>query len=61
MEVFKPRGASQPRKPTTNEQRNGQIINTPRYSQLGGLSSAGKGGFKNGLNIKLPGDGKKVI
>ena len=28
MELFKPRGASAPRRPTDNNQRNGQVINT---------------------------------
>ena len=42
MDLFKPRGASSPRSPITNQQQNGQIVNTPRYSPLGGLSSASK-------------------
>lgn len=37
MDLFKPRGASAPRNPTDNNQKNGQIINTPRYSEFGGL------------------------
>lgn len=61
MDVFKPRGASQPRKPTTDQQNNGRIINPPRYDRLGGLTGAGKIGSKNALSIKPPGDGKKVI
>lgn len=61
MDVFKPRGASQPRKPTTDQQKNGQIINTPRYARMGGLTGAGKAGSKNDLSIKPPGDGRKVI
>ena len=42
MELFKPRGAASPRRPTDNNQKNGQIINTPRYSQFGGLTSTAK-------------------
>ena len=61
MDLFKPRGASAPRRPTDNNQQNGQIVNTPRYSQLGGLSTASKTGPKNRMGIKPPGDGKKVI
>lgn len=62
MDLFKPRGAGQPRRPTDNNQQNGQIVNTPRFSQLGGLSSATKYvGGKNRMTIKPPGDGKKVI
>ena len=47
MDLFKPRGAASPRKPTDNNQKNGQVINTPRYSEFGGLSSAPKAGYKN--------------
>jgi len=61
MDLFKPRGASQPRRPTTDQQMNGQIVNTPRFSRLGGLDGASKAGSKNKMSIKPPGDGKKVI
>ena len=42
MDLFKPKGAAAPRRPTDNTQQNGQIHNTPRFSQFGGLNSAGK-------------------
>mgnify|MGYP003334165406 CR=1 FL=1 len=42
MDLFKPRGASQPRRPTTDQQQNGQIVNTPRYSRFGGLTNPAK-------------------
>jgi hypothetical protein len=61
VDLFKPRGASAPRNPTDNNQKNGQIVNTPRYSQFGGLSSAPKGGHKNMMTTSRPGDTKKVI
>jgi hypothetical protein len=61
MELFKPRGAASPRRPTDNNQKNGQIINTPRYSQFGGLTSTAKAGFKNMMTTSNPGDTKKVI
>ena len=61
MELFKPRGASAPRRPTDNNQKNGQVINTPRYSQFGGLSASNKAGYKNMMNLSQPGDTKKVI
>lgn len=61
MDLFKPRGASQPRRPTTDQQMNGQIVNTPRYARLGGLDGASKAGSKNKMSIKPPGDGRKVI
>ena len=61
MDLFKPRGAAQPRRPTSDVQQNGQITNTPRYSQLGGLSNGAKTGPKSKYAIRPPGDGKKVI
>ncbi len=61
MDLFKPRAASAPRAPTDNNQQNGQIVNTPRYAEFGGLSGAAKAGPKNRMNVQKPGDGKKVI
>jgi hypothetical protein len=61
MDLFKPRKAAAPRNPTTDQQQNGQITNTPRYAHLGGLSNASKTGSKNIYKIVPPGDGKKVI
>jgi hypothetical protein len=46
MELFKPKGALQPRRPTDNTQQNGQIVNTPRFSEMGGLTNAAKAGSK---------------
>lgn len=61
MDLFKPRGAQSVRRPTDNNQQNGQIVNTPRYATLGGLSGAAKIGSKNKMAIRPPGDGRKVI
>lgn len=61
MDVFKPRGAASPRNPTSNEQKNGQIVNTPRFSQFGGLSNSTKATHKNSMTLSKPGDTKKVI
>jgi hypothetical protein len=60
LDLFKPRGAAAPRRPTDNNQQNGVITNTPRFAQLGGLSAPGKIG-KMGMAVQKPGDGKKVI
>lgn len=61
-DLFKPRGAATVRRPTDNNQKNGQIVNTPRYSQFGGLSNASKTGTKSTYhNLSKPGDTKKVI
>jgi hypothetical protein len=61
MDLFKPRGAQSPRRPTDNKQQNGQVINTPRFSDMGGLSGPSKIGKRNGLTMSHPGDTKKVI
>jgi len=61
MDLYKPRGASQPRRPTDNNQQNGQIVNTPRYSHFGGLSGSTKTGARNKMSLSKPGDTKKVI
>ena len=61
MELFKPRGNMSPRRPTDNTQKNGQIVNTPRYATFGGLKDAAKIGSKNKMTLSKPGDGKKVI
>ena len=61
MDLFKPRGAQSVRRPTDNNQQNGQIVNTPRYATMGGLKGAAAIGTKNKLAIRPPGDGRKVI
>jgi hypothetical protein len=61
MDLFKPRGAAAPRRPTDNNQQNGQIVNTPRFSEFGGLDAAGKTGPKNKMTLVPPSGGKKVI
>ena len=61
MDLFKPRGANNPRRPTDNTQQTGVVTNTPRYSQLGGLDQANAIGAKNKMQVQKPGDGKKVI
>jgi len=60
MDLFKPRGAAAPRRPTDNNQNNGVMVNTPRFAQLGGLSNPAKVG-KAGMAVQKPADGKKVI
>jgi hypothetical protein len=60
MDLFKPRGAAAPRNPTDNTQQNGQIVNTPRFSQMGGLKNAASTGVKNRMMVEKPG-GKRII
>lgn len=61
MDLFKPRGAAAPRRPTDNNQQNGQIVNTPRFAEFGGLDGATKTGPKNKMTLTPPGPGKRVI
>lgn len=61
MELFKPRGSLAPRRPTDNSQQNGQIVNTPRFAEFGGLTNAAKTGPKNKMTLSKPSDTKKVI
>lgn len=60
MDLFKPRGASAPRRPTDDRQDNGQMINTPRYARLGGLDKPSDLS-KNKMAVQKPADGKRVI
>jgi len=60
MDLFKPRGASAPRRPTDDRQENGQMINTPRFARLGGLDKASDLS-KNKMAVQKPADGKRVI
>ena len=61
MDLYKPRAAGTIRRPTDNNQQHGQVTNTPRFSQLGGLNGPTKTGPKNKMNVEKPGDGRKVI
>lgn len=61
MDLFKPRGAQQPRRPTDDTQQHGVITNQPRFARLGGLDKPTAIGSKNKMAVQKPGDGKKVI
>ena len=54
VDLYKPRGAQQPRRPTDSNQKNGRVINPPRFAHLGGLSSATKTGPKNKMMVEKP-------
>jgi len=60
MELFKPKGAMTVRRPTDNSQMNGQIYNTPRFSEMGGLSNASKTGKRNSIFFSEPGATEKI-
>jgi hypothetical protein len=52
---FKPRRAPM-RAPTSNEKQNGRIENPPRYPEIGGFTSAGRGFRNNRMKVRKPGD-----
>ena len=54
------------RQPTDNAKNNGQMVNPPRYAELGGLTTAGKiapdvnaTSNSNNLSITKPGGGRR--
>jgi hypothetical protein len=51
--LFNPSDSIAARDPLSNVIDDGMIVNPPRYSELGGLSSAGKT-FKNKMTIRKP-------
>lgn len=53
--LFRPSAEGSQRDPLTNAQMNGNIMNPPRFAELGGLSSAGKSFFRNTMRIVPPG------
>lgn len=60
MDLFKPRAAGAPRRPTDDKREHGQVVNTPRFAQFGGLKNPATVG-KTGMRVEKPGDGRKVI
>lgn len=42
------------RQPTSNAKQNGNVMNPPRYPEIGGFTSAAKGPSKNGFSVKAP-------
>lgn len=46
------------RKPTDSGKENGQVINPPRYAQMGGLDKPSRIAEKNPLAIRKPGGGR---
>lgn len=54
--LFMPGDGLQIRDPLTNDKRHGNIMNTPRYMEIGGMTSANKRGLEasSGMNVKTP-------
>ena len=53
--LFKP-SSKGIRDPLTNQQENGRIVNSLRFAQIGGFTSAKKGISRNNFAIKKPSD-----
>ncbi len=54
--LFMPADSLQIRDPLTNEKRHGNIMNPPRYMEIGGMTSANKRGLEasSGMDVKTP-------
>jgi hypothetical protein len=53
--LFMPADSLQPRDPTTNDLRNGNIMNPRRYMEIGGLTGGSARGFENAtMDVKPP-------
>ena len=59
MDLFKPRAASAPRRPTDDNQFYGNIVNQPRFDRFGGLKNATSLKGKTRLQVQRPGDGDR--
>lgn len=59
--LFRPDAEGRLRDPRSNAQVNGNIVNPPRYAQLGGLSGAGKAWFRNDLKVMPPGSTQRKV
>jgi hypothetical protein len=54
--LFMPADSLQIRDPLTNDKRHGNIMNPPRYMEIGGMTSANKRGLEasSGMDVKTP-------
>ena len=52
--LFRPK-AYPARKPTDTRLANGAILNPPRMSEIGGMSSTGKAHYRNDKTLRKPG------
>jgi predicted methyltransferase len=57
--LFNPADSLSIRDPVSNEQMNGNVMNPPRFAELGGLSGRTKAFFKNAMRIVKPGAGTR--
>lgn len=59
--LFRPDAEGRIRDPRSNAQVNGNIVNPPRYAQLGGLSSSGKAMARNEMGVRAPGNTQRRV
>jgi hypothetical protein len=59
--LFRPDAEGSIRDPRSNAQVNGNIVNPPRYAQLGGLSSASKAMARNDKSVRPPGSTQRSV
>ena len=59
--LFRPDAESSIRDPRSNAQVNGNIVNPPRYAEIGGASNGGKMWFRNTMRVVPPGSTQRKV
>lgn len=59
--LFHPQVEGAFRDPRENNQINGNIVNPPRYAQMGGLTGASKALTRNAMAVEPPGQTQRKI
>jgi hypothetical protein len=59
--LFRPDAEKSLRDPRDNNQMNGNIMNPPRYAQVGGLSGPGKSIARNIMRVVPPGGTQRRV
>jgi hypothetical protein len=59
--LFRPDAEGALRDPRSNTMVNGNIVNPPRYAELGGLTSADKAMKRNDMRIVAPGSTQRRV
>ena len=59
--LFNPSESLAIRPPMSNSRYHGNIVNPPRFAELGGLKSSNEGDQKNDLPIVHPGNSQRAV
>jgi hypothetical protein len=59
--LFRPDAEGALRDPRSNSQVNGNMVNPPRYAQLGGLTDASKAFGRNEMRVVAPGSTQRRV